>query len=148
MELILTEDIPKLGNAGDVVKVKDGFGRNYLLPQKKAMVANSKNLKALESQKKSLEAKRQSVRQNAEEVALKLKAIEVTVQKDAGAGDRLFGSVTKMDIAAALHQQGVQIDKHLIELATPIKAIGTYDVSVKLHPEISTTLKVWVVRKT
>ncbi|MCC7345575.1 MAG: 50S ribosomal protein L9 [Deltaproteobacteria bacterium] len=147
MQVILREDIPTLGKAGEVVKVRDGYGRNYLLPRKKAVLADAKNLKAVESQKKQIEAQRAKDRQKADEAAAKLATLELTIARDVGSNDRLFGSVTKVEISAALREKGVQIDKHLIELEAPIKTIGTYEVGVKLHPEVKAAFKLWVVRQ-
>ena len=147
MEVILTEDIPKLGKAGDVVKVKDGYGRNFLLPQKKALISSSKNLKALEFQKKMIEANQAKAQKGAEEIAERFRTLEITIEKEAGTGDRLFGSVTNMEIAEALRKEGIQVDKHLIVLDAPIKTIGTFEIKVKLHPEISANFMLWVVRK-
>lgn len=147
MQVILREDIPTLGKAGEVVKVRDGYGRNYLLPRKMAVLADAKNLKAVEAQKKQIEAQRAKDRQKADEAAAKLASLELTIAREVGSNDRLFGSVTKVEISAALREKGVQIDKHLIELEAPIKTIGTYEVGVKLHPEIRAAFKLWVVRQ-
>lgn len=147
MQVILREDIPTLGKAGEVVKVRDGYGRNYLLPRKMAVLADAKNLKAVEAQKKQIEAHRAKDRQKADEAAAKLASLELTIAREVGSNDRLFGSVTKVEISAALREKGVQIDKHLIELEAPIKTIGTYEVGVKLHPEIRAAFKLWVVRQ-
>lgn len=147
MQVILREDIPTLGKAGEVVKVRDGYGRNFLLPRKKAVLADAKNLKAVEVQKKQIEAQRAKDRQSAEQVASKLGSLELTLEREVGSNDRLFGSVTKVEISAALREKGIQVDKHLIELEAPIKTIGTYEVGVKLHPELRATFKLWVVRQ-
>lgn len=147
MQVILREDVPSLGKAGEVVKVRDGYGRNYLLPQKKAVLADAGNLKAVEAHKKALEANQAKVRGKADEVAARLNGLEITLTKGVGAGDRLFGSVTKTEIAAALRQQGLTIDKQLLELAAPIKSIGGFDIGVKLHPEVKSSFKLWVVRE-
>lgn len=147
MQVILREDIPTLGKAGEVVKVRDGYGRNYLLPRKMAVLADAKNLKAVEAQKKQIEAQRSKDRQKADEAAAKLASLELTIAREVGSNDRLFGSVTKVEISAALREKGVQIDKHLIELEAPIKTIGTYEVGVKLHPEVRAAFKLWVVRQ-
>lgn len=147
MQVILREDIPTLGKAGEVVKVRDGYGRNYLLPRKMAVMADAKNLKAVEAQKKQIEAQRAKDRQKSDEVAAKLASLELTIAREVGSNDRLFGSVTKVEISAALREKGVQVDKHLIELEAPIKTIGTYEVGVKLHPEVRAAFKLWVVRE-
>jgi large subunit ribosomal protein L9 len=147
MQIILREDVPSLGKAGEVVKVRDGYGRNYLLPQKKAVLANTGNLKAVEAHKKAFAATQAKAKGKADEVAARLQGLELTLTKGVGAGDRLFGSVTKTEISVALRAQGIQIEKHLIELAAPIKSIGGYDVGVKLHPEVKGTFKLWVIRE-
>lgn len=147
MEVILTEDINKLGKAGDVVKVKDGYGRNYLLPQKKALIADPSNIKQLESQKKMVEARAAKSKKEAEDIAAKIGGMELTIEKEAGEGDRLFGSVTNMDISAALGKKGIQVDRHRILLESPIKNIGTYEIPIKVQSEVTATLKLWVVRK-
>ena len=147
MQVILREDIPTLGKAGEVVKVRDGYGRNFLLPRKMAVLADAGNLKAVEAQKKHIEAQRTKDRQKADEAAAKIGSLELTIARAVGSNDRLFGSVTKVEISAALREKGIQIDKHLIELAAPIKTIGTYEVTVKLHPELRTAFKLWVIRE-
>ena len=147
MQLILREDVPSLGKAGEVVKVRDGYGRNFLLPQKKAVLADANNMKAVEAQKKHIEAQRSKNLEKASEAAGKINGLEITITRAVGSNDRLFGSVTKIEISAALREKGIQIDKHLIELEAPIKTIGTYDVGVKLHPETKASFKLWVVRE-
>jgi len=147
MQLILREDVPSLGKAGEVVKVRDGYGRNFLLPQKKAVLADANNMKAVEAQKKHIEAQRAKNLEKASEAAGKINGLELTITRAVGSNDRLFGSVTKIEISAALREKGIQIDKHLIELEAPIKTIGTYDVGVKLHPETKASFKLWVVRE-
>jgi large subunit ribosomal protein L9 len=147
MEVILTEDIPSLGKVGEVVKVREGYGRNYLLPNKKALVANSKNIKALEAQKKMLEAKAAKNLASADAVAKRLGELMLTFEREVGEENRLFGSVTNKDIAEELAKQGVPIDKHLIHLESPLKSVGDHEVEVKLHSQLKATLKVSVVPK-
>jgi large subunit ribosomal protein L9 len=147
MQIILREDVPSLGKAGDVVKVRDGYARNYLLPRKLAMVADAKNLTAVEVHRKAIEKNTAKTRQGAQEMADRLNQLEVTIAREVGVEDRLFGSVTRMDISEALGKQGFRVDKHLIELEAPIKAIGTFEIPIKLHSDISATLKLWVVRE-
>ena len=148
MQIILREDVPSLGKAGEVVKVRDGYARNFLLPKKLSLVADAKNLKALEVQKKAIEKNQAKAKEGAQEVADRLNKLEVTIARGVGSGDRLFGSVTKMDISEALAKQGMRVDKHLIGLEAPIKTIGTFDIPVKLHGEVSAVFKLWVVRET
>lgn len=147
MQLILREDVPSLGRAGEVVKVRDGYGRNFLIPKKKAMLANPENLKALEVQRKIIEKNRKQLIADAQQVAARLANVEITLAREAGANDRLFGSVTKMDLVEALEGQGLKVDKHFIELEAPIKALGTYEVSVKFHSEVAAPFKLNVVKQ-
>jgi large subunit ribosomal protein L9 len=147
MEVILTEDIPSLGKVGEVVKVREGYGRNYLLPNKKALVANSKNIKALEAQKKMIEAKAAKDLANADVVAKRLGELILNFEREVGEENRLFGSVTNKDIAEELAKQGLLIDKHLIHMEHPLKSVGDHEVEVRLHSQLKTLLKVTVVPK-
>lgn len=147
MQVILQEDMPNLGRAGEVVDVREGYGRNFLLPRKKAVLADPKNLKQLEHQKKVVASKQQKAKHGAEELAAKLKDMSITIARDAGEEDKLFGSVTVKDIADALRAEGVIVDRHNIHLETPLKKIGIFDIGVRLHPEVTGVFKVWVVKK-
>lgn len=147
MQVILKEDVPNLGKTGDVVSVREGFGRNYLLPKKKAIMAAPNNLKQLEHQKKVIAALQLKRRKTAEEMAEKIAGLSLTVSRDAGEEDKLFGSVTTKDISEALRGEGYIIDRHDIHLEAPIKQLGIFDVPVKLHSEVTGTVKVWVVKK-
>jgi len=147
MEVILKEDVVTLGKAGDVVKVKEGYARNFLLPRGKAVVADTGNMKAVEQHKQSIAAKQAKLKKEAEALAEKLKALSITLARDAGEQDKLFGSVTSSDIAEALRHEGVVLDKRAIHLEEPIKQIGVFDVTVRLHTEVTGVLKVWIVKK-
>jgi large subunit ribosomal protein L9 len=147
MEVILREEVSGLGKAGELVKVKDGFARNFLLPQKKAVVADSKNLKMIEHQKNIAETREKKLRKSSEELAKKLSGMSVTITRDSGAEEKIFGSVTARDIVEALKRDGVALDKRQIILKEPIKQIGAFDVEVKLHPEVTGMVKVLVVKK-
>jgi large subunit ribosomal protein L9 len=147
MEVILTEDVPSLGKVGEVVKVREGYGRNYLLPNKKALVANSKNIKVLEVQKKMIEAKAAKNLASADVVAKRLGELVLTFEREVGEENRLFGSVTNKDIAEELAKQGVPVDRHLIHLEHPLKSVGDHEVEVKLHSQLKAVLKVTVVPK-
>lgn len=147
MDVILQEDMPDLGKAGDVVSVREGYGRNYLLPRKKAVMADRKNLRQLEHHKRVVAAKQQKIRKRSEELAEKLKALSITIAREVGEEDKLFGSVTSKDIAAALRNEGFVIDRHDIQLEAPIKQIGIFDVGIRLHPEVTGVVKIWVVKK-
>jgi len=147
MEVILHEDVPNLGEAGEVVTVKDGYARNYLLPRKLAVVADSKNVRMLEHHKRVVAAKLTRLKSKAEELAVKIGSLSITINKEAGEEDKIFGSVTTMEISNALRTEGYIIDKRHIKLEEPIKKIGVYDVPVRLHPEVDGVVKVWVVKK-
>lgn len=147
MEVILHEDVPSLGQVGEIVKVKDGYARNYLLPRKIAVVANSKNVREMDHQKRIVAVKKAQLKVKAEELAAKLASVSVTITKEAGEEDKIFGSVTTMEISNTLRAEGYIIDKRHIKIAEPIKKIGVYDISVRLHPEVDGVVKVWVVKK-
>lgn len=147
MQVILQVDVPPLGKAGDVVSVKEGYGRNFLLPQKKAVLADPKNLKMLEHQKKVVAAKQLKLKKSAETLMEKIANTTVTIARETAEEEKLFGSVTTKDIAEALRKEGITVDRHNIGLDHPIKSIGVFDVPVKLHSEVTATIKVWVVKK-
>ena len=147
MEVVLYEDVPNLGEAGAIVNVKDGYARNYLLPKKLAVVADQKNIKMMEHQTKVVAAKQTKFRTKAEELAKKLSEVSITIEHEAGEEDKLFGSVTTMEISNALRKEGYTIDKRHIRLESPIKKIGVYDIPVRLHAEVDGVVKVWVVKK-
>jgi len=146
MQVILKESIKSLGGAGDVVDVKDGFARNFLFPQGKAVQANPTNLKELEHHKKVISIKQSKLKKEAEVLAEKVVSLSITIRKEAGEEDKLFGSVTTKDIADALRAENFLIDKKLIHLKEPIRQLGVTEVPVRLHPEVTATLKVWVVK--
>lgn len=147
MQVILREDVPAVGKAGEVIKVAEGFGRNYLLPQKKALVATKANLKHLEQEKQVIDSKRAKSKKEAEDLGQKITTLSVSLSKQAGEEDKIFGSVTSRDIAAALLAQGITIDKKLIWLKEPIKKIGDHSVDVHLHGDVVVPLKVHVVKR-
>ena len=144
MEVILKEDVESLGHRGDVVKVANGYGRNYLLPQRLAIEATTSNKAVIVQMKES--AVRKSVKEKtaAQEQADKLNAVELTFERKVGANDTLFGSVTSADIAAELEKQGYEIDRRKIVLSEPLKQIGEFHVPVKLFREVSAHVKVTV----
>ena len=148
MEVVLLEDIPNLGQATDLIKVADGFGRNYLLPQKKALKATPKNIKLAKLKKARLEKIRLKEKKEAEKLAKKIESISCTISKQVGEEDKLFGSVTSIDIEKALKNEKIEIDRKNIILPEPIKSIGIYTVPIKLHHEVTAQLKVWVVKST
>ena len=144
MEVILKEDVLKLGHAGDVVKVADGYGRNYLLPQRLAIEATKANKDVIEQMKGAALRRSAGEKAGAEEFKTTLEAIEVTFTRKTGENDHLFGSVTTSDIAAALEAQGHTVDRRKIELNDPIKAVGEFSVPIRLHREVTAQIKVTV----
>lgn len=141
VQVILNDDVPTLGRPGDVVKVRAGYARNYLLPRKLAVEANPRNLRAFEHQKRLAMVKRDALRAQAMTQKEKIEGLHLTVTAHAGEEGKLFGSVTNLDLERALHQQGFAIDRRRILLADPIKQLGDYTVMVRLQPEIDANLK-------
>lgn len=145
MEVILLEDVKNLGKKGDVVKVSDGYARNFILPKKLGIEATKQNLYQLKLQKEAEERRQQEILEEARELAKKLETITVNVKIKAGEGGRAFGSISNKEIAAALQEQSnIELDKKKIQIPEPIKSVGTYRVIVKLHPKVSTELTVKV----
>ena len=144
MEVILKEDVNKLGHRGDVVKVADGYGRNYLLPGKLAIEATLANRAVIEQMKGSAIRKSAKEKASAEELAKTLSQVELTFERKTGENDHLFGSVTSGDIAHALELQGYTIDRRKISLEDPLKSLGEYHVPIKLHREVTSHVKVTV----
>jgi large subunit ribosomal protein L9 len=147
MEIILLEDIPSLGKIGDLVKVSDGYGRNYLIPHKLAIKATSKNRKQLEHEKRFAQEKTDKVKRDAEKLATRIEEFSCTITKPVGESGKLFGSVTSKEIEQQLNENGFQIDRKKIELEEPIKNLGVYTIPVRLHSEVIANLKLWVVRE-
>lgn len=147
MKVILTEDIPHLGNAGSLIKVKDGYARNFLIPHGKAVKATTQNLKQLEHQKFQVQARLQKIQREAEQLARRIESVSCTVAKAAGEEDKLFGSVTAADIQASLKNEGIEVDKKKILLDEPIKKLGIFTVPIRLHPAVTAQVKVWVVKE-
>jgi len=145
MKVILKDDVKGLGNMGQVVDVSDGYARNFLIPKGVALEANVKNIKALEHQKRIIQEKAKKVMNQAKDLSEKMANLSVVIKAKAGEEEKLFGSVTSMDIAEAFKNQGIDIDKKKIVLEEPIKRLGTYTVNVKLHPEVITTVNVQVI---
>jgi large subunit ribosomal protein L9 len=144
MEVILKEDIPSLGSRGDVVKVADGYGRNYLLPRKLAMQATATNKAVVEQMKASAARRSASEKAQAEELVAKLEPIRLVFTRNAGEQGHLFGSVTSSDIATELAAQGFEIDRRRILLPEPLKSLGDSTVAIKLHREVTAHVKVKV----
>jgi len=145
MEVILREDIKTLGKAGELVKVKPGYARNYLLPRGLAYEATEGNRQRIAAESRSRAARHAQEKGEAEAVAARLNGVALTLTRKAGEGDRLFGSITSQDLADALAAQGHQVDKRRIELEHPIKTIGQHTVPVRLHHEVTAELHVTVV---
>lgn len=146
MEVILLERIENLGQMGDVVNVKPGYGRNYLLPQKKALRANKDNLAFFEKQRAQLEAINLKRRDEAQAVATKMDGLKVLMVRQAGESGQLYGSVSGRDVADAIKAGGFTVERSQVNLASPIKTLGSYAVKVSLHPEVSITVNVTVAR--
>ncbi len=146
MEVILTEDVEKLGKKGEVVKVKDGFFRNFLFPRNRAIACNAGNLRALELRKAREAAKEKDEKEKCLEIAKKIEKLTVTIAAQVGEEDKLYGTVTPQQIADALKENGLLVDKKKISEEEPIKKAGAYTVKVKLHPEVECTLKLKVVK--
>lgn len=144
MKIILTQDFDELGFAGDIIRVSDGYARNFLIPKEIALEANKKNLKFMETQKKKIEVKRLKAKEDAEKISEKIKDTIVTVKQKVGEEGKLYGSVTTMDIAAQLEKQGIDIDRRKITLDKSIKNLGDYDIPIKLHPEVTSFIKLIV----
>jgi large subunit ribosomal protein L9 len=144
MKVILKENIDTLGHIGDIVKVAPGYARNYLLPKGLAVEATERNAKELEHVKRQMAYRKNKTLESARNLAAKLGDVAVNLTHKVGEEGKLFGSVTNMEIAAYLKEKGFEIDRKTIQLAEPIKHVGEFDVPVKIHPEVSATLKVKV----
>ena len=147
MEVILRQAVEKLGNPGDIVKVSPGFARNYLLPRGVAYEATPGNRKRIAQEKARLEAAENSRRASAQELADKLESVSLTFSARVGEEGKLFGSVTAADIAQQLEAQGFHIERRLIDLHEPIKALGIYKVPIRLHADVKPEIKVWVIKQ-
>jgi len=144
IKVILKEDVKGLGQMGSVVNVANGYGRNYLVPKNLAVEASPKNIKQFEHEKNIILKKAKLIVRSAEDLAKKISGITITIEAQSGEEDKLFGSVTSMDIAEALSKQGVEIDKRKIVLEEPIKRLGTFSVPVKIHQDVSANVTVEV----
>jgi large subunit ribosomal protein L9 len=145
MKIILTENVDGLGNIGDMVKVKPGYARNYLVPKRLAVAADSGKIKELEHQKRQLERKRQRVTQAAEVFKQRIEAMPLVIAHKAGEEGKLYGAVTSMELEEQLAAKGIELDRKRIQLAEPIKSIGAHEVLVKLDVGITATIKLNVV---
>ncbi|MCY3764213.1 MAG: 50S ribosomal protein L9 [Gemmatimonadetes bacterium] len=147
MKIILTETLDNLGDAGSVVDVKDGYARNFLIPRNLALVASRGNMKVYEELKRQKEARDNRAQREAVALSKKLEKASCTIPVAVGKEDQIFGSVTTQHISEHLVEQGFEIDRRFIELEEPIRALGVYDVSIRLHADVSATVKVWVVKE-
>ncbi len=147
MEVILLEDVKGVGNRGDQVKVKDGYARNFMIPNKMAIAAKGAGAKVFAEGERQRARREQKVRREAEESAKKFADISVHIQMEVGEEERLFGSVTAADIADPLKEQGIDVDKRKIMLEEPLKQLGVYNVPIKLFQDVEAKVKVWVEKK-
>ena len=147
MEVILRQAVDNLGHAGDVVEVSNGYARNYLLPRGFAFAATEGNKKRIEQEKSRLEAAENDRRSKAQELAAKLEEVSLSFSARVGEEGKLFGSVTAADIAQQLEAQGLHIEKRMIDLHDPIRALGVYRVPVRLHADVKPEIKVWVIKQ-
>ncbi|MES0397071.1 MAG: 50S ribosomal protein L9 [Syntrophobacteria bacterium] len=147
MKVILKEDIPKLGIMGETVQVAPGYGRNYLIPQGKAVLATSKNSKELEHQRQLILRKAELIRKDAESFAEKFRGLTLTLARKVVEEDKIYGSVSVSDISQALEEAGVEIERKLIKLDEPIKSLGEFQVPVKVHADVTAELIVQVVKE-
>lgn len=147
MEIILREDIDKLGTRGQVVKVAAGYARNFLLPRRLAVEANEANKKIVEQERQAHLRKEAKLQADASDLAKLMSAVELTIAQKAGENDQLFGSVTASDIAVALEKQGYSIDRRKVHLEEPIKTLGDFKVALRLHKHVSVDVTVHVVRE-
>ena len=147
MEVILKQDVNKVGKAGAIVKVKDGFARNFLLRNNLALLVTENNIKKLESEKQKNISQLEKIKKGALDLKERLSGISITIPALIQEEESLYGSVTSQDIAKALKEEGFDIDKNIIMLNEPIKSLGIYEVPVRLHVEVSANLKVWIVKK-
>ncbi len=144
MKVILVKDVPSLGTMGNIVRVKDGYARNYLIPRSFAILANDSNRKELEHRKRIIDARKEKILKEMRDLAHKMEKIRVTLQKQTGEEDRIFGSVTSGEIAAFFEQKGIDISKKDIVFKEEVKKVGIYSAEVKLHQEVTAVIKIKV----
>ncbi len=147
MQIVLKEDIDKLGRRGEIVKVADGYARNYLLPLGKALPATAGNLKVIEREKRRYVVRLTKEKEENQALAGKIQALSLTLVRKVGESDVLYGSVTSGDVAESLSKEGIVVDKRRIQLPEPIKSLGIYTIPIRLHPEVTAEVKVWVVKE-
>jgi large subunit ribosomal protein L9 len=147
MKVILRKNFDQLGKVGDVVNVKDGYARNYLIPRQIAYQATAGNIRALEEEKKQIQKREAKELEEAQKLAAELEKVSVTIPVKVGEEDKIFGSVTSQMIVDALKEKGFEIDKRKVEITEQIKSLGIYTVAVKLHSNVTASVKTWVVRE-
>jgi large subunit ribosomal protein L9 len=147
MEVILRQDVEKLGKAGALIKVKDGFAHNFLIPNKLAMPATPANLKILQQDQQRQQAQSEKIKKECEQLKERLEKASLTIPALVQNQEKLYGSISGQEIAAALKEEGIEIDKSVFIMDEPIKSLGIYEISVKLHPEVIAKVKVWIVKK-
>jgi large subunit ribosomal protein L9 len=145
MKIILTQSLDDLGLEGDILDVAKGYARNYLIPKGLALEATDQNIKLTEMQRKKIDARRGKIKEDAEKIKESMADVVITISQKVGEEEKLYGSVTNIDISAQLEKQGIEIDRRKIVLDKPIKTLGEFDVPIKLHPEVTGTVKVVVV---
>lgn len=147
MKIILKKDVDKLGKADQIIIVKDGFARNFLIPKGLAIPITQGNLKQLEEEKQKRTIQLEKLKKHAEEIKQKLAGLSLTIPVLTQETDKLYGSITAVDLLNALKEDGIEIDKNKLSLDEPITSLGIYEIPVKLHPEVNAVIKVWVVKK-
>jgi len=147
MEVILNKDVDRIGKSGQVVKVKDGFARNFLIPNGLAVPVTAVNLKRLEAEKQQKSQQLEREKQAAMELKDRLARLSLTIAVLTHEEDKMYASITAQDVVTALAEEGLNLDKNLIGLDEPIKALGIYEIPVNLHPEVPAKIKVWIVKK-
>ena len=147
MKIILKEDYENLGKVGEVIEVKAGFARNYLIPKQVALQATQQNLKIIDQEKARNKIKLSKDKRDAELLAEQLKEVSLTANVQVGEEDKIFGAVTSQNISELLSSKGFEIDKRKIQLEEPLKALGVFEVPIKLHTEVEAKIKVWVVKE-
>jgi large subunit ribosomal protein L9 len=147
MDVILTQDVNGIGKAGSVIKVKDGFARNYLFPRNLAVISTAGNLKNLELERQKKGLQMEKLKKDAEKIRDRLSTLSLTIPVLTQEKEKLYGSITAADLQKALLDENITIDKDTILLEEPLKALGIYEIPVNLHPEVSAKIKVWIVKK-
>jgi len=147
MKVILVKDVEKIGKLGEVVEVSDGYARNFLIPKDLAMNSSPENMRKIDNAKLKAARAIETETKTAQEFADKLSKVSCSVGVQVGPDDKLYGSVTPADIQKALLAEGFEIDKKLVTIETPVEKLGVYHVKIKVHPQVETTVKVWVVKK-